>query len=81
NYERKSPQMRRALEGLLGDGLFISDGPTWAKRRPLVADIVHKKRLPEFAPTMENVTVAMAERWATMPADQEFDIVPEMAEL
>lgn len=28
NYEQKSTQMKRALEPLLGDGLFISDGET-----------------------------------------------------
>jgi cytochrome P450 len=81
NYERKSPQMRRALEGLLGDGLFISDGETWQKRRPLVADIIHKKRLPEFAPTMENVTIAMVERWSQFVPDLEFNMTAEMAEL
>ncbi|TBW39543.1 cytochrome P450 [Siculibacillus lacustris] len=80
-YERKSPQMRRALEVLIGDGLFISDGATWAKRRPLVADIVHKKRLPEFAPTMEEVTRAVADRWAELPAGSEFDVTVEMAQL
>ena len=26
NYDPKSPQMRKALEPLLGDGLFVSDG-------------------------------------------------------
>ena len=51
NFERKSPQMRRALEVLLGDGLFISEGETWKKRRPLVADIVHKTRVPSFGAT------------------------------
>ncbi|MQT15183.1 cytochrome P450 [Segnochrobactrum spirostomi] len=81
NYERKSPQMRRALEGLLGDGLFISDGPTWAARRPLVADIVHKKRVPEFAPTIEEITVAKADQWREMPPGEEFNIVSEMAAL
>jgi cytochrome P450 len=81
NYERKSPQMRRALEGLLGDGLFISDGETWARRRPLVSDIVHKKRLPEFAPSMESVTLALAERWADMAPGTEFNLTAEMAEL
>jgi cytochrome P450 len=50
-------------------------------RRPLVADIIHKKRLPEFAPTMEKVTVAMVERWETFPAGYEFNLVAEMAEL
>ncbi|WP_321379489.1 cytochrome P450 [Rhizobium sp.] len=81
NYERKSPQMRRALELLLGDGLFISDGSTWQRRRPLVADIVGKKRLPEFAPSMEAVAIALVERWRSLPNGHEFDMVGEMAEL
>jgi hypothetical protein len=32
NYDRKSPQMRHALEPLLGDGLFVSDGDLWQER-------------------------------------------------
>lgn len=80
-YERKSPQMRRALEYLLGDGLFISDGETWKRRRPLVADIVHKSRLPVFAPTMETVASAFAERWAMRTSAETFDGLAEMAEL
>lgn len=81
NFERKSPQMRRALEALIGDGLFISDGDTWKKRRPLVADLVHKKRLPEFAPTMEGVVQAVAQRWASLPPGQELELTSEMASL
>lgn len=80
NFERKSPQMRRALEYLIGDGLFISDGETWKRRRPLVADIVHKNRVPVFGKTMEAVTVAMAERWADY-GDTPFNALVEMAEL
>jgi hypothetical protein len=81
NFERKSPQMRRALEMLLGDGLFISDGETWKKRRPLVADIVHKRRLPEFAGTMEHATAATITRWAELPSHAEFELTAEMAHL
>src|SRR5882672_138524 len=39
SFERKAPQMRYALEPLLGDGLFISDGRTWRTRRKMVAPI------------------------------------------
>ena len=81
NYERKSPQMRRALEMLLGDGLFISDGPTWKQRRPLVADIVHKRRLPEFAQTMEQATAAAITRWSQLPAQTEFELTADLAHL
>ena len=81
NYERKSPQMRRALEVLLGDGLFISDGETWKRRRPLVADIVHKRRLPEFAPTMEQAAAGAIARWSMLPAGAEFELTADMAHL
>lgn len=80
-YERKSPQMRRALEFLLGDGLFISDGETWTRRRPLVADIVHKNRLPEFAPTMEQAALETSHRWGALKANTPIDMLSEMAEL
>src|SRR5262249_57469396 len=36
SFERKIPQIRHALAPLVGDGLFISDGPTWAQRPPMV---------------------------------------------
>ncbi|MBD9570405.1 cytochrome P450 [Ensifer sp. ENS08] len=81
NFERKSPQMRRALEFLLGDGLFISDGDTWKQRRPLVADIVHAKRVPSFGPVMENTTSELVERWNRMPDGAEVNALHEMAGL
>jgi cytochrome P450 len=81
NFERKSPQMRRALEALLGDGLFISDGETWKKRRPLVADIVHKRRLPEFGQTMEEAALAVAAEWTALPAGAEIELTEEMGRL
>lgn len=81
NFERKSPQMRRALEVLLGDGLFISEGETWKHRRPLVADIVHKNRVPAFGRTMEEVTLSFARGWEAKAADDEFELTASMAEL
>jgi cytochrome P450 len=81
NFERKSPQMRRALEVLLGDGLFISEGETWKHRRPLVADIVHKNRVPAFGVTMEDVTLSFAHGWEALRPDQEFELTASMAEL
>lgn len=81
NYERKSPQMRRALEYLLGDGLFISDGETWKERRPLVSDIVHMNRVPAFGPVMERTTHELVERWNGIPGSTEVNILHEMAGL
>lgn len=81
NFERKSPQMRRALEALLGDGLFISDGETWSRRRPLVSDIVHKRRLPEFGATMEHAALTVADEWEALPDETEVEITEEMGRL
>ncbi len=81
NFERKSPQMRRALEALLGDGLFISDGEVWKKRRPLVADIVHKRRVPEFGVTMEDAALGMAREWSELGEETEIELTSEMAKL
>ena len=52
--QRKSPQMRNALSPLIGDGLFISDGETWASRRKIVAPIIHGSRVPGFSTIMIN---------------------------
>lgn len=81
NFERKSPAMRRALEYLLGDGLFISDGETWKRRRPLVSDIVHKNRLPDFAHHMEEATLDLVKRWSLLPAGTPVDALSEMGGL
>ena len=81
SFERKSQQMRHALEPLLGDGLFISDGATWKSRRKLVGPVIHVSKLGEFAPVMvETVNEAKA-RWQALPPDRPVDILAEMAEL
>lgn len=81
NFERKTPQMRRALEYLLGDGLFISDGDTWSQRRPLVSDIVHKTRVPDFGPIMMEAAQEMAMQWRGLPSGVHVNLLHEMAVL
>src|SRR5262249_59463509 len=66
SFQRKSPQMRYGLAPLLGDGLFISDGETWRRRRPIVAPTVHISRMPLFAPMMVRAAEETAERWETL---------------
>lgn len=63
SFERKSPQMRHALEPLLGDGLFVSDGETWRTRRKVIAPVVHVSRLSHFAPIMTEAALETRERW------------------
>lgn len=79
--QRKSPQMRHALQPLLGDGLFVSDGETWAKRRKLVAPIIHGSRVPGFAPIMVDTIEEKRAEWAAKPGGEEIDALAEMAHL
>lgn len=81
SFERKSPQMRHALAPLLGDGLFISDGDVWRRRRKIVAPIIHVSRMAEFAPVMVETLVETRERWAGLADGAPIDALSEMAEL
>ena len=81
SFERKSPQMRHALQPLLGDGLFISDGDIWRRRRKIVAPIIHVSRMAEFAPVMVETLVETRERWAGLADGAPIDALSEMAEL
>jgi cytochrome P450 len=81
SFERKSPQMRHGLAPLLGDGLFISDGEMWRRRRRLVAPIVHVSQLPLFAPLMVEAAIETADRWTTLPSDRPINALAETAAL
>ncbi|TNF93666.1 MAG: cytochrome P450 [Gammaproteobacteria bacterium] len=80
-YERKSPYMRKALEPLLGDGLFISDGETWRQRRELQAPVFHSRNLKPFTETMSTCVMEMAAEWESKYVDQRLLVLPEMAKL
>jgi cytochrome P450 len=81
SFQRKTPQMRHALAPLLGDGLFISDGDLWRRRRRIVAPIVHASRLSVFAPAMVEAAAETAARWAALPPGAPIDALREMATL
>jgi cytochrome P450 len=81
NYDRKSPQMRHALEPLLGDGLFVSDGELWQQRREQCAPAFDAHLLPDFAAVMATSAQELADRWAKLPEGAEVDMLSEMARL
>jgi len=80
-FERKSPQMRHALEPLLGDGLFVSDGLVWKERRRAVTPVTHVSRMAELTPVMTEVAGEWSARWHALPPDSEIDALEEMAEM
>lgn len=81
NYDRKSPQMRHALEPLLGDGLFVSDGALWKERREYCAPAFEADRLPDFSTIMVDSARTLADQWAALPPGSPVDMLNEMARL
>lgn len=80
-FERKTPEMRHALEPLVGDGLIISDGLVWRERRRVVAPVTHVSRIHALAPVMTEVVAERGEAWAARPADAPIDMLTEMGEM
>lgn len=80
-FERKSPQMRHALQPLLGDGLIISDGAVWKARRPVVQAVTHASRMGQLTPVMTAVAEEWRSLWAALPAGTELELHAEMARL
>ena len=81
NYDRKSPQMRHALEPLLGDGLFASDGALWKERRQYCAPAFENDLLPGYFETMVASASELVQQWREKPEDQPTDMLNEMARL
>ena len=81
NYDRKSPQMRHALEPLLGDGLFVSDGALWQSRRALCAPAFEPDLLQGFAAVMCEEAQRLADQWQTLRPGSKVLMLEEMARL
>ena len=80
-FERKSPQMRHALKPLLGDGLFISDGPLWKERRRVVAPVTHVSRLAQLTPPITEAAAERARAWSARDPAAPIDMLAEMGHL
>ncbi|CAA6803393.1 MAG: possible cytochrome P450 hydroxylase superfamily proteins [uncultured Thiotrichaceae bacterium] len=81
NYLQKSPQMRKALEPLLGDGLFISDGETWHTRRKIQTPLFTAQHVIEYSRIMVDTALERAEAWAKKSDGDTLEVLPEMAML
>jgi cytochrome P450 len=81
NYERKSPQMKRALEPLLGDGLFISEGKTWSSRRRIQTPMFDSNHIKMYSQVMVNTINEMADNWGEQSDGSEIAVHTEMGKL
>jgi cytochrome P450 len=81
NYEKKSPLMRKALEPLLGNGLFISDGDMWKKHRAIETPLFSSEQVAGYAQVMIQATQEQAQRWADLPQGANIPVLAEMGHL
>jgi cytochrome P450 len=81
NFDRKSPQQRTALEPILGDGLFASDGELWKERREACAPALRSELLSMFVPLMVETALEVRRTWENHPVGQPIDILHEMGKM
>ncbi|MBF8270335.1 MAG: cytochrome P450 [Gammaproteobacteria bacterium] len=78
NYNRK---VRKALEPLLGDGLFISEGEVWQQRRDMEEPGFKPALLRKFATIMTDCALECRLRWEMHSIDKPILMLTEMASL
>lgn len=74
----KSELTKRVTEGLLGQGLLISEGEFWRRQRRLAQPAFHRSRINEYAATMAEVAQAHIREWRD---GEERDMAREMMAL
>jgi cytochrome P450 len=75
----KSRQMQRALEPLVGNGVFISNGETWRQQRRMATPAFHHTRLRGFAEIMTRAAADVCDRWAALGEGGEVEVGEEMS--
>jgi cytochrome P450 len=71
---------RRALSGILGNGLLVSDGDFWLRQRRIAQPAFHKARIEGFAERMAIAAEDLAREWEGR-AGQVFDVSRDMMRL
>ncbi|MCK5895954.1 MAG: cytochrome P450, partial [Cocleimonas sp.] len=81
NYLDKSTQQVKALEPLLGNGLFVSTGETWKKHRRLLSGSFDDKHIKLYSTSMISAIQDMASEWDTLASGSTIAMQPQMAQL
>lgn len=74
----KSPLLGVALEPLLGESIFTTNGAQWKRQRDMMDPAFAQARLNVAFPVMREATQAMMARLARLPDGAEHDIEVEM---
>lgn len=74
----KSELTKRLVEGLLGQGLLISEGDFWRRQRRLAQPAFQRARINEYTSTMSDSTLRHVQEWRD---GEERDMAAEMMAL
>jgi cytochrome P450 len=77
NYSRK--KILGNLEGLLGDGIFASEGKLWEQQHQLIKPALHEKLVKDYFEIIHRETLILVEEWKLKAkknslVDVEYDI-------
>jgi cytochrome P450 len=74
----KSPLLGEALEPLLGESIFTTNGAQWKRQRDMMDPAFAQARLNVAFPVMQAAVSDMLDRLATLPDGAEHDVEVEM---
>ncbi|MEY5042688.1 MAG: hypothetical protein RLZZ414_2252 [Bacteroidota bacterium] len=77
NYSRK--KILGNLEGLLGDGIFASEGELWEQQHQLIKPALHEKLVKDYFQIIHRETLFLVDKWKVkadinQEVDVEYDI-------
>jgi len=75
----KSPRMAAGLEPLLGQGVFITNGPLWERQRRIIDPAFEGGRLRDTFPAMWAAAQATVARLVARADGAPLDVEPEMS--
>ncbi|RTZ67399.1 MAG: cytochrome P450 [Aquificaceae bacterium] len=81
NYLDKTTQQVKALEPLLGNGLFVSTGETWKKHRKLLTPSFDNKHVKMYSDVMISAIQDTEKKWDKLDSGTKILMQPEMAQL
>ena len=81
NYLDKTTQQVKALEPLLGNGLFVSTGETWKKHRKLLTPSFDNKHVKMYSNVMISAIQDTQKKWDKLESGTKILMQPEMAQL
>lgn len=81
NYNKKSSFVRKAVEPLVGDGLFVSEGEIWQKQRDALTPLFEPEQLARYGAGMVKTLEERIRQWSALTSGDNLPVLPEMKEL